>query len=208
MSSERCRLNQALSLIIADRELHARWLNTLSYLENCGARKIAACEHPTHVKETMLKHAAEEFRHAHYLKKQISKVKPESIEGYTLPTLLGNSATLHYLNRLDLQAARFLHRQGYSAAQIRDWCYLTVTYAIELRAETIYPIYEHILRKNDSPVRVKSIVLEEEEHLEEMRHSIAKKQPSFDYARKICAFEEALFESWIRAVLTEALDYQ
>ena len=52
---------------------HAKWLNTLSFLENCGARKIAACEHPTLVKEEMLKHAAEEFRHAHHLKRQIDK---------------------------------------------------------------------------------------------------------------------------------------
>jgi hypothetical protein len=32
-----------LNVIVACNELHAKWLNTLSYLENCGARKIAAC---------------------------------------------------------------------------------------------------------------------------------------------------------------------
>ena len=57
------RLSQLLDAIIPSPDLHAAWLNTLSYLENSGARLIAACEHPTGVKEEMLKHAAEEFRH-------------------------------------------------------------------------------------------------------------------------------------------------
>ena len=52
------QIRQLIITIIAAPELHAKWLNTLSYLENCGARKIAACEHPTLVKEEMLKHAA------------------------------------------------------------------------------------------------------------------------------------------------------
>ena len=41
------RLKNILPHLIAAPSLHAKWLNTLSYLENCGARKIAACEHPT-----------------------------------------------------------------------------------------------------------------------------------------------------------------
>jgi len=94
-----------LTSIVACPKLHAKWLNTLSYLENCGARKIASCEHPTLVREEMLKHAAEEFRHAHYLKKQIQRIS-RPIETYALPTLLGGIATLHYLNSLDLKTCR------------------------------------------------------------------------------------------------------
>ena len=44
------QIESILNRIVASNELHAKWLNTLSYLENCGARKIAACEHPTLVK--------------------------------------------------------------------------------------------------------------------------------------------------------------
>jgi hypothetical protein len=42
-------------------------------MENAGARKISKCEHPTLVTQIQLKHAAEEHRHAYYLKKQIGK---------------------------------------------------------------------------------------------------------------------------------------
>lgn len=52
-------LKHALMTIVASTKLHSKWLNTLSYMENCGARKLAACEHPLLVKEEMLKHAAE-----------------------------------------------------------------------------------------------------------------------------------------------------
>jgi hypothetical protein len=67
------QLNTLLPNIIADNELHARWLNTLSLMENTGARKISASEDPTTVTYIILKHAAEEHRHAFYLKKQIEK---------------------------------------------------------------------------------------------------------------------------------------
>jgi hypothetical protein len=66
-------------------------------MENCGARKIARCEHPTRVKEEMLKHAAEEFRHAHYLKQQIRKISGEDFDTYQLDKLLGGMLSLHYL---------------------------------------------------------------------------------------------------------------
>src|SRR3984957_20867942 len=93
---------QLLALIVACDALHARWINTLSYLENCGARMIAACEHPTLVKEEMLKHAAEEFRHAFYLKKQLARVG-ESYENYQRSHLLGAWSGYHYLNKLNIQ---------------------------------------------------------------------------------------------------------
>lgn len=53
-------VSEMLQTIVADPFLHAQWLNTLSYLENCGARLMAGCEHPTLVRK-MFKHAAEEF---------------------------------------------------------------------------------------------------------------------------------------------------
>lgn len=127
-----------LNVIIASNELHAKWLNTLSYLENSGARKIAACEHPTLVKEEMLKHAAEEFRHAHYLKRQIQRLSCDPMPTYSLSHMLGGMATLHYLSALDLKTSRYLKTLKFSNQAIREMAYLLVTYAIELRAKELY----------------------------------------------------------------------
>lgn len=77
------KVTSLLNKIVQNNGLYAKWLNTLSYLENCGARKIAICEHATLVKEEMLKHASEEFRHSHYLKKQIKRISSSHFPNYS-----------------------------------------------------------------------------------------------------------------------------
>lgn len=193
-------LETILNAIVASNELHAKWLNTLSYLENCGARKIAACEHPTLVKEEMLKHAAEEFRHAHYLKRQIQKLILDPMPTYSLSHILGGVITLHYLSALDLQTSRYLKALGFSNQTIKEMAYLLVTYAIELRAEALYPIYDSILRKRGSRIAVKSILLEEKEHLNEMQEGLKTFSKGFIHAEKVCAFEESLYRKWIHSI--------
>lgn len=189
-------MKELLTKIVATDVLHAKWLNTLSYLENCGARKIAACEHPTLVKEEMLKHASEEFRHAHYLKRQIGRISSDPLENYSLGSMLGGIATLHYLNALDVRAYRYLKAQGLS----KGAAYLLVTYAIELRAEELYPLYDEILRKARSPVTVKSILLEEKEHLNEMRLGLKELPLGFIHAEYVCELERDLFRQWIKSL--------
>lgn len=196
-------LRKLLTKIIAKPELHAKWLNTLSFLENCGARKIAACEHPTLVKEEMLKHAAEEFRHAHYLKRQIEKVRSTPMRDYSLPNLIGGTATLHYLSSLDQQASRYLLSQGFSRSVVKEAAYLLVTYAIELRAEELYPIYDEILRKSGSKVAVKSIVLEEKEHLNAMKEGLQQFPSGFIHAKRICGFEAVICGKWLNICINQ-----
>ncbi len=190
-----------LTAIVTDGILHAKWLNTLSYLENCGARKIAACEHPTLVKEEMLKHASEEFRHSHYLKLQIKKVSPLYFPDYSLSFILGGVFSLNYLKKLDVLAARFLiEKMRLEKREIKKFAYFLVTYAIELRAQAFYPLYENILRANRSNIYVKSIILEEQEHLDEMKECLAKLPFGLKYAKHICTLEKVLFNQWIQSV--------
>lgn len=198
------QLEALLTKIVETPTLHAKWLNTLSYLENCGARKIARCEHPTLVKEEMLKHAAEEFRHAHYLKRQIIRVTPLTFADYSLPNLLGGTASLHYLSKLDLQTSRYL-LQTHAKEEMRASAYLLVTYAIELRAEELYPIYDAILRKSNSKVAVKSILLEEKEHLNEMRQGLSKLSQGEEHAKIICTLEDGLFHRWLSQLTLDIL---
>lgn len=185
--------------IITSNELHARWLNTLSFLENCGARKIAACEHPSLVREEVLKHAAEEFRHAHHLKRQIAKVSLLPLETYSHDFILGGVTTFHYLNALDLKTSQYLKANGLP----KEAAYLLVTYAIELRAKELYHVYHEELRKVNSKVSVKSILLEEEEHLNEMIEGIKLLPSGFEHANKISNIEEILFNKWSDALQKE-----
>jgi len=195
------QLEQLLTTIVDSNALHAKWLNTLSFLENCGARKIAACEHPTLVKKEMLKHAAEEFRHAHHLKRQIERISPHSIiDTYALSFMLGGTSTLHYLTALDLNTSRYLKTLGLPKHSIKEASYLLVTYAIELRADELYPIYDAVLRKAGSRVAVKSILLEEKEHLNEMQEGLKQLPSGFIHAEHVCRIESHLCKKWLDTI--------
>lgn len=165
---------------------HAKWLNTLSYLENCGAKKIARAEPTFDVSREMLKHAAEEFRHAFYLKQQISTRLGLFLPTYHRDCILGGWQTTHYLDRLEVQICRFI--------KDKNNIYPLLTYAIEVRAAKAYPLYQELLIESGSPVSVRSILLEEKGHLEEMEgllgaYSLEKEM--------VCQIEEKLFERWL-----------
>ncbi len=95
----------------------------------------------------MLKHASEEFRHALHLKRQIERVSSDPMDDYSISFILQGSETLHYLATLDLKASRYLKNLGLSKYAIKEAAYLLVTYAIELRAEELYPIYDAFFAK-------------------------------------------------------------
>jgi hypothetical protein len=189
----------ALEEIVQNSELHGKWVNTLSYLENCGARLIAECEHPTIVPKEMLKHAAEEFRHAYYLKSQISKVDSNERATYELPEVLGGYPAKHYLNRLNVQISRFLKKRGVEGGKLREYGYLLVTYAIEIRAESLYPMYQEILKAHDCPISMISIIREEEQHLAEINDEL-EESPAGAWRQQVCEIESELFETLLNEI--------
>ncbi|MDQ3071720.1 MAG: hypothetical protein M3Q97_00450 [Bacteroidota bacterium] len=178
--------------------LHARWLNTLSMMENTGAKKIKNCEDPVFVNEIILKHSAEEARHAYYLKKQISKIEENGCPTYEKTYLLAPDTSYHYLNALDIKICRYLKSAfGYTGSRLKYAAYLLVTYAIEVRADELYPIYQNALTASNSSVTVKSIIAEEKNHLEEMvaqlKEFSSDWQELSNFAVKV---EQALFQLW------------
>ncbi|WP_454802764.1 hypothetical protein [Mucilaginibacter phyllosphaerae] len=191
-------LHTILPQIIADNQLHARWLNTLSLMENTGARKISASEDPATVTYIILKHAAEEHRHAFYLKKQIEKTGKE-LPTYAAEYLIAPAYSKYYLNQLDIDVCRYLKRElNLTGAELRFAAYLLVTYAIEVRADELYPIYQNALEEVGSKVNVKSIILEEEGHLEEMINQLQKFSPDWEgHAQKAVEMETRLFNDWV-----------
>ena len=198
-------LNNILSTIIADNQLHARWLNTLSLMENTGARKISASEDPATVTYIILKHAAEEHRHAFYLKKQIEKTGKALCPTYADEYLVASNYSKYYLNMLDVEVCRYLKKElNLAGKELRFAAYLLVTYAIEVRADELYPIYQDALDAVNSKINVKSIILEEEGHLEEMINQLKHFSPQWQlHADKAVAMETRLFNDWVVALGNE-----
>ncbi len=202
-------MSPLLQHIVENNELHTRWLNTLSFMENAGARKISACEDKTKVDIIQLKHAAEEHRHAYYLKKQIGKLDPQACPDYRHSSLLAPFATRHYLHQLDMQTCRYLKQVfALSGQALKYAAYLFVTYAIEVRADALYPVYQQALDKAGSKVMVRSIIVEEEGHLEEMMAQLKTFSPDWEtHARQVQALEQQLFINWMNAIETDIQIY-
>lgn len=187
-----------INQIVVQPALHAKWLNTLSMMENAGAKKIKNCEDPVFVSEIILKHSAEEARHAYYLKKQIAKIEGQVCPTYEHQYLLAPGSSYHYLNALDIKVCKYLKSTyGYTDYKLKYAAYLLVTYAIEVRADELYPIYQKVLTSNGSSVTVKSIMAEEKNHLAEMVDQLQKFANEWEnmanYAIKI---EQELFQTW------------
>lgn len=174
-------------------------------MENTGARKISASEDPTTVTYIILKHAAEEHRHAFYLKKQIEKIEGVALPTYAPQYLLAATHSKRYLNQLDIDVCRYLKEKlALKGAELRFAAYLLVTYAIEVRADELYPVYQEALTEAGSKVNVKSIILEEEGHLEEMLNQLQNFSADWQvHADKAVAIETRLFEAWVDQVGAE-----
>lgn len=188
-------------------EMHAKWLNTLSMMENSGARKIKKCEDPVFVSETILKHASEEARHAYYLKKQLVKVVEGSCPTYESNYLIAPEASRFYLDKLDIEVCRFLKREfDFKGAELRYAAYLLVTFAIEVRADELYPIYKEVLEEIGSAVKVNTIIAEEEGHLAEMKKQISI---LFEHAEsvsdKVIEIESNLYQKWVEKMELETM---
>lgn len=198
-------IENIINNIVSNNEWHAKWLNTLSMMENSGARKISASEHPTKVNLIILKHAAEEARHAYYLKKQLSKLNYDGCEDYTFKNLLAPTESYQYLHRLDTQVSRYIQTKlNLTGYELRYAAYLLVTYAIEVRADSLYEIYQSALKKHESRVTVKSIIAEEIGHLEEMTRQLEDFSDDWKtHAEFAVNLEKELFQKWMSRVELE-----
>lgn len=192
-------LEQLLLKVVSNDDTHARFLNTLSLQENIGARKISANELPETSTYMVLKHAAEEHRHAFYLKKQIAKLNASACPTYEPDYLLAPYSSKYYLNKLDMATSRYLmNHMHLKGAALKFGAYLLVTYAIEVRADEIYPIYQKVLDETKSKVSVRSIIIEEQGHLEEMTAQLKNFSSEWQFhANNIISIEKILYINWI-----------
>ncbi|MCJ0743306.1 hypothetical protein [Pedobacter montanisoli] len=199
------QITPLLQHIVKHTAIHSKWLNTLSFMENAGAKKISASEHKEQVTLLVLKHAAEEHRHAFYLKKQLAKLDESLCKTYTQQELLAPNHTKYYLHNLDVKVCRYLKKHfNLSGYDLKFAAYLFVTYAIEVRADELYPVYQQVLSEAQSKVTVKSIILEEEGHLEEMINQLNEFSPDWkQHADEIVKIEDEMFKMWMQALANE-----
>ena len=165
-------MSMILYSIVKRPELHHQWLYTLSYLENCGARKIKQMEGSLFSNLMILKHGAEEARHAYFFRRQILKLKRNPDE--KLP-LLGGIRAKNYLNLLDVKISKVCKQiLGLEKEALKWASYLLTTFTVEVRAGWLFEAYQELLDKKELNINLATVLKEEENHLQEMVEEIEK----------------------------------
>jgi hypothetical protein len=97
-----------------------------------------------------------------------------------------------------MSCARYLADQGKSGRELKHGCYLLVTYLIEVRAMMLYNTYQAALDTAKSRVHVKSIISEEEGHLENMMAQLDAFNPQWcEMSDDLHTLENNLYQNWL-----------
>jgi hypothetical protein len=192
-------VRRRLSAFCAEPALHARFLNTLSLLEHIGSRKIMATQTRTDPDHDTLKHLAEETRHAYFFKRSAQKVAsgegPLAPLGFMPGETLAGGAARFYMGRLDATLTRVVGR----ATPVLPYLYMSLI--VELRAVWLYRIYDSVLNEAHAWLSLKSVLAEEEHHLDAMVADLAHADPKAPFRiPTFSAWEGSRFRRLWRAI--------
>jgi hypothetical protein len=189
------RTRSVLEAIVADRESHARMLNTLSLLEHMGSHKIMATQHSVGIDQATLKHVAEEAQHAYFMKRQAEKTAERPLD-YTADDLLAPASARMYFQRLEGATVRALgpERSARSA-------YLYMSMIVEFRALWFYGLYQRALQQARHALSVKRVLGEEQAHLTDMAERLEAGNELDDaQVAEVLAAERRLYSRLLGAI--------
>lgn len=172
------KLKPLVEKIIRSPELHARWLNTFSYLEYVGFRKIIKSQTAENLDLETMEHAMEEGRHATYLKKLALKLGGPKFDSYAPDKLLCGSAAEDYFQTLDSSTEAAL-ATDYSDQGLSRLTYLYVTWLVELRALSVYGFYQEALAAIGLNPPLTGLLAEEDRHLSAVEKELSERDSKF-----------------------------
>lgn len=194
-------LKNLLEHIVSNVNWHHRFLFTLSYLENSGARKIIKSMDPLQVSLAMLKHGNEESRHAYFFRKQIEKLRMDPNE---IVPFLGGFKTKNYLRILDIEICRaFKKNYTSSKKELKNASYLLTTYIVEIRALKLFCLYQEVLKAQFSDINIQSIISEEESHLKDMEDDIHRNLKIKNLLSTALKLETIIYQDFINGLWQE-----
>ncbi len=180
-------MEETLTKIVKKPTIHSKFLNTISFLEHMGSRKILSTQDIRDMNESLLRHAAEEARHAHFFKKMAGKIDHMPAT-YEWENLLAGYSAFRYFQNLDLMVQRSVEDSQLTNREFSYRCYQYTSLIIEERAGWLYHIYREVLANNGNLFSLDSVIAEEEKHLEDAIHSLQNAVDDFqgqmDFFRK------------------------
>ncbi len=188
-----------LAYFCAEPTAHVRFLNMLSLMEHIGSRKIMTSQTRGTLGANVLKHLAEEARHAFFFKRQAEKVARRPLD-YAATNTMAVGAAKMYLGRLDAGINRVL-----GAVSQPEVPYLYASMIIEVRAVWGYGLYQAVLSEERSGLSLKSLMAEEELHLPQMTERLlALGEDLHARVPVLAAIEDGLFRRLWRAIEADA----
>ena len=192
--------------LAANPALHARFINTISFMEYVGARKIMKSQMDTEFDLELLSHVAEEAKHAWLVKRLALRVDKDAAETYGPEHLLCPVEAEGYMQSIDAAAEEGLADFDDSDAGFsKQWLnYLYSSLLIEERADTFYKVYAVVLEELGLAGTVRSILKDETKHLAAMAERIERHDPDAR-ARlvELRVAERAAFGRWEKALWSE-----
>ena len=174
----------------------------LSLLEHIGSRKIMASRAMTEPSHDILKHLAEETRHAFFFKRAAEKLARHPLD-YSAANTMACASARSYMGRLDAEIARALA----GAPPVLPYLYMSLI--VEFRAVWTYGLYQGALTEEAAGITLKSILAEEELHLSAMLAGL--KHRDSNVAARIalfCRVEAARFRCLWSRIEEEILNHR
>ncbi|HLG20228.1 MAG TPA: hypothetical protein VI895_10505 [Bdellovibrionota bacterium] len=190
--------NEFFEKLVAHSEAHARFVNSLSFVEYIGARKILKSQHADNFSFELLSHVAEEIRHAQVLKRLALRMSDGLVTSYRPEHLLAGQEAEAYIQAID-------HAVEQEIGGEQHWKnYLLTTLVVEERAKSFYSEYETVLARCGYGGILAAIVREEEGHLKKMYSWLSADQLGYEYLLgKLRKREQSAFEIFLRSAANE-----
>ena len=180
-----------LDEIMENDFLHAKFLNTLSFIEYTGARMILKSQKESDMSFDKMIHLQEEIRHSLLFKKLALKIYPKELE-YDDGGVFCYPISKNYISRIDQPAQNLTSTEN---------CYFLTSYIIEVRALSFYQTY-NLKLGNKGPFNLNSILNDEEKHLRDMRESIISKVAQ-QHIENLIEIETSIFSEFSREISKE-----
>ncbi|WOJ90029.1 ferritin-like domain-containing protein [Methylocapsa polymorpha] len=193
------RIGNSIAAIVADPILHAKWLNTFSFLEYVGFRKIVKSQRAEALSAAVLNHALEEGRHALGLKKLAVKLGGLSFDSYAPETMLCGEEAEAYFQELDGACDEAFSALPEAERAKLVYCY--VTWLIERRALDVYGVYKQALGASEIARKLDGLLAEEIRHLAEVEAWLQAGDPGFPTrSKEFEAVEARLYDTFVEAL--------
>lgn len=156
-------IHNLLLKIISNHHSHACWLNSLSYLEYRGVRKILRSQNTNDMNLSLLQHIFEEAKHSMMLKRFAIQLGGQLFANYSDKNTLVFSEFKKYFYSIDMNVNNLLVEKSMNISK----AYHLTSWIIEVRAIYVYKIYNQLLKSTNFNFNLHFLLNDEEKHLQE-----------------------------------------